>query len=82
MVDEPVGFREFVDAHSRALLRAAWLLTGDWAAAEDLVQTALAAAWPKWATITGLEQDLVDLLGERGARQLRSLLMKILSNPT
>jgi DNA-binding MarR family transcriptional regulator len=34
------------------------------------------------ATITGLEQDLVDLLGERGARQLRSLLMKILSNPT
>jgi RNA polymerase sigma-70 factor (sigma-E family) len=52
VVDEPVGFREFVDAHSRALLRAAWLLTGEWAAAEDLVQTALAAAWPKWATIT------------------------------
>jgi DNA-binding MarR family transcriptional regulator len=34
------------------------------------------------ATITGLEEDLVDVLGERGARQLRSLLMKILSSPT
>ncbi len=48
---EPDGFGEFVAAHSRALLRAAWLLTGDWSAAEDLVQTALAAAWPRWATI-------------------------------
>ena len=45
---EPEGFREFVDAHSRALLRAGWLLTGDWAGAEDLVQTALAAAWRRW----------------------------------
>ncbi len=48
---EPDGFGEFVAAHSRALLRAAWLLTGDWPAAEDLVQSALAAAWPRWATI-------------------------------
>ena len=48
---EPDGFGEFVAAHSRALLRAAWLLTGDWSAAEDLVQTALAAAWPRWTTI-------------------------------
>jgi DNA-binding MarR family transcriptional regulator len=34
------------------------------------------------STISGLEQDLVDVLGERGARQLRSLLMKILSSQT
>jgi RNA polymerase sigma-70 factor (sigma-E family) len=48
---EPDGFRQFVQARSPALLRAGWLLTGDWAAAEDLVQTALAAAWPKWASL-------------------------------
>jgi RNA polymerase sigma-70 factor (sigma-E family) len=48
---EPDGFGEFVTANSRALLRSAWLLTGDWTVAEDLVQTALAAAWPRWSTI-------------------------------
>lgn len=49
---EPDGFGEFVAANSRSLLRAAWLLTGEWAAAEDLVQTALVAAWPRWASVT------------------------------
>lgn len=47
---EPDGFRDFVDASSRTLLRSAWLLTGDWASAEDLVQTALAATWTHWLT--------------------------------
>ena len=45
---EPAGFRDFVQARSNALLRSGWLLTGDWPSAEDLVQTALAAAWPRW----------------------------------
>jgi DNA-directed RNA polymerase specialized sigma24 family protein len=36
-VREPEGFRDFVVARQRALLRSAWLLTGDWHAAEDLV---------------------------------------------
>ncbi len=49
---EPDGFRDFVEARSTALLRSGWLLTGDWPSAEDLVQTALAAAWPRWATLT------------------------------
>ena len=49
---EPDGFREFVETRSSALLRSGWLLTGDWPSAEDLVQTALAAAWPRWATLT------------------------------
>ena len=44
---EPDGFRDFVEARSPALLRSGWLLTGDWPSAEDLVQTALAAAWPR-----------------------------------
>jgi len=49
---EPDGFREFVETRSRMLLRAAWLLTGDWDAAEDLVQSALAAAWSRWSSLT------------------------------
>lgn len=41
-------FREFVLARSRALHRTAYLLTGNWETARDLVQTALARAWPRW----------------------------------
>lgn len=44
-------FAEFVEARQRALQRTAWLLTGDWALAEDLVQTALARSWPRWERI-------------------------------
>ena len=51
MVGEPEGFAQFVEARERALQRTAWLLTGDWALAEDLVQTALARAWPRWERI-------------------------------
>jgi RNA polymerase sigma-70 factor (sigma-E family) len=50
-LSEPDGFRDFVAARSSALLRSGWLLTGDWPSAEDLVQTALAAAWPHWASL-------------------------------
>jgi RNA polymerase sigma-70 factor (sigma-E family) len=45
------GFAEFVVARERALQRTAWLLTGDWALAEDLVQTALVRSWPRWERI-------------------------------
>lgn len=48
----PDGFAEFVAARSGALLRAAWLLTGEQAAAEDLLQTALAEVWPRWGRIS------------------------------
>ena len=43
-----MDFAGFVAARGRALWRAAWLLTGDAAMAEDLVQTALAKAWPHY----------------------------------
>ncbi len=49
---EPDGFREFVQARSAALLQSAWLLTGDRATAQDLLQTALAKTYPRWS---GLE---------------------------
>jgi RNA polymerase sigma-70 factor (sigma-E family) len=45
------GFAEFVDTRQRALQRTAWLLTGDWGLAEDLVQTSLARTWPRWERI-------------------------------
>lgn len=51
MAAEPEGFREFVTARSGALSRFAWMLTGDSAAAEDLLQTALAKTWPHWRRV-------------------------------
>ena len=51
MSAEAEGFAQFVEARRRALLRTAWLLTGDWALAEDLVQTALVRSWPRWERI-------------------------------
>lgn len=51
-------FTAFVRAHSRELLRAAWLLTGDWPAAEDLVQSALAKAWTRWSRLRRPEAAL------------------------
>ena len=55
MPAETAGFREFVTTNSRDLQRAAWLLTGDWAAAEDLVQVALFRCWPRWSSIAAPE---------------------------
>jgi RNA polymerase sigma-70 factor (sigma-E family) len=51
-------FREFVSNRSAALLRTAYLLTGDWANAEDLLQTALTKtylAWRRLGTIDSVE---------------------------
>ncbi len=48
---DPAGFEEFVAVRSGRLLRTAYLLTHDWARAEDLLQTALARAWLAWDRI-------------------------------
>lgn len=45
------SFEEFVAARRQALLRTAYLLTGDHGHAEDLVQAALVKAWPRWVRI-------------------------------
>lgn len=50
-VADPEGFEEFVAVRSGRLLRTAYLLTHDWARAEDLLQTALARAWLAWGRI-------------------------------
>ena len=44
-------FRDFVTARSAALHRSAYLLTGNWATAEDLVQTALTKTYLAWRRI-------------------------------
>jgi DNA-directed RNA polymerase specialized sigma24 family protein len=48
VLTEPQGFRDYVAARQRALLRTAQMLTGDEHAAEDLVQAALERVWPRW----------------------------------
>jgi RNA polymerase sigma-70 factor (sigma-E family) len=50
-MDDDLSFAGYLAGRQRALLRSAWLLTGDWPAAEDLVQTALIKVWPRWARI-------------------------------
>src|SRR3954470_12962219 len=69
-----VGEREFegyVAAQWRPLLRAGWLLTGNWAAAEDLVQSALARAWAAWPRVR--------VVAERDAYVRRILTNQFLS---
>lgn len=42
------AFDELVDVRSPSLLRTAYLLTGDWSSAEDLLQSSLAKTWFRW----------------------------------
>jgi RNA polymerase sigma-70 factor (sigma-E family) len=49
-VDRP-EFATYVGDRSARLMRTAYLLCGDWAMAEDLVQTALTKAWLAWHRI-------------------------------
>lgn len=48
--DAKAGFDGFVTDRGGSLWHAAWLLTGDRHHAEDLVQTALAKTWPRYAS--------------------------------
>jgi RNA polymerase sigma-70 factor (ECF subfamily) len=48
-------FSDFVAARSTALLRTAFLLTGDWQQAEDLLQAALTRCYARWSQIDSPE---------------------------
>ena len=48
----PADFESYVAARGHALLRLAYLLTGNEADAQDVVQEALSRAVPRWARIT------------------------------
>ncbi len=50
-LDAPAQFAAFVAGRGPALQRTAYLLTGDWGLAEDLLQTALARSYLAWGRI-------------------------------
>jgi RNA polymerase sigma-70 factor (sigma-E family) len=52
------AFRDFVATASPRLLRAAWLLTGDESAAQDLMQAAWERTWARWDRIAGADEPL------------------------
>jgi len=54
-------FDGFVREASPGLLRAAWLMVGDWWAAEDLVQAAFEKTWPGWGRLADDGQRLAYL---------------------
>lgn len=49
------SFADYVASRGHALTRMAYLLTGDHAAAEDLVQAALASAFARWRRIEAMQ---------------------------
>ncbi|REE96994.1 SigE family RNA polymerase sigma factor [Thermomonospora umbrina] len=53
MADEE--YMEFASARSGHLFRTAWLLTGDWHLAEDLVQETLAKVYRSWRRVRQAE---------------------------
>jgi RNA polymerase sigma-70 factor (ECF subfamily) len=53
--EQDAEFTAFVAARGQALLRTAYLLTGDHQAAEDLVQTALAKTYVGWQRVRAKE---------------------------
>jgi RNA polymerase sigma-70 factor (sigma-E family) len=54
LVTDP-SFEEFVAARGHALVRTAYLLCGDHALAEDLVQAAFGKAYVHWARIAAMD---------------------------
>lgn len=50
-MDDQGAFEALVASRSTRLLHTAYLLTGDWGLAEDLLQTALAKTWLRWSHV-------------------------------
>lgn len=44
-------YEEYVRSCRGNLLRTAWMLTGNWTAAEDVTQTALTSLWKHWSRL-------------------------------
>jgi RNA polymerase sigma-70 factor (sigma-E family) len=53
--DVDSDFETFVRAETAALLRTAYLLTGESAAAEDVVQETLTRLYPRWHRVVGAD---------------------------
>ena len=63
-------FRDFVVARSPRFLRTAFLLTGDWGHAEDLVQTALAKVYRHWGRLR--DHDALDAYVRKAMVNIRT----------
>lgn len=50
-IADAAAFEAYVAQKWRWLLRAGWLLCGDWTSAEDLAQATLARVWDAWARV-------------------------------
>lgn len=57
-IDTDRDFTRFVREQTSALLRTAYLLTGDGLAAEELVQDTLARLYPKWGLVQAADAPL------------------------
>ena len=49
------GFTDFVLTHSAALFRTAYLMTGDYQRAEDLLQTTLVRVYQRWPRVKAMD---------------------------
>jgi RNA polymerase sigma-70 factor (sigma-E family) len=58
LVRRDVGFAGFVREHTPALLRTAYLLTGNGQQAEELVQDTLVRLYPKWQRVEDADVPL------------------------
>lgn len=50
------GFDEFAATRWPALVRAGWLMSGDWQRAEDLAQATLAKTWRHWRRVAAADE--------------------------
>ena len=51
-------FTDFVRAHSASLFRTAYLMTGDFQRAEDLLQTTLVRVYQHWPRVEAMEHPV------------------------
>jgi len=56
--DEAADFDDFMNANWASLFRTAYLLTGDYQLAEDLLQTAFAKVFLSWSKISKMGQPV------------------------
>ena len=52
------SFTSFVAAHSATLFRTAYLMTGDYQRAEDLLQTTLVKVYQRWTRIEAMDRPV------------------------
>ena len=56
--DDEDRFADFVRAHSATLLRTAFLMTGDYQRAEDLLQSTLVRLYQRWSRVEAMDRPV------------------------